>query len=235
MHRPSFVAVAAASALVAGSVLGACDTGDGRQLRAPSDSQRAAMPTTTSSTLPGVPIASEPEILTATDPPTTSTTSTTMVTATSGPDDAAPFTVTGPWAVGAAIPAEHTCDGADTAPVISWTSPPAGTIEVAVVVTDRDAEDFVHYAAAGFPPVAGGMGGAAVPGAVEGTNDFGTAGWRGPCPPTGATHTYVWTVYALAEPSGFTAGESGRALWEQLVETTAFASAEYTGAYTRAG
>lgn len=226
MHRPRLLALAA-TALVAGTALVACDTDDGRTMREPTGSQRAAMPTTTSSTLPGVPIVTDPPvILAATDPSTT-------LVATTEAGEVAPFAVTGPWASGAAIPVEHTCDGADTAPLISWTSPPAGTVEVAVVVTDRDAENFVHYAAAGFPPVAGGMGGAVVPGAVEGTNDFGTIGWRGPCPPAGTTHTYVWTVYALAEPSGFVAGAPGGDLWEQLVESTAFASAEFTGAFTR--
>ena len=132
-------------------------------------------------------------------------------------------------------PVDHTCDGADAAPLIAWTAPPAGAVELAVIVTDADAENFVHYAVAGLPPVDGGLGGAAIPGAIEGTNDFGRAGWSGPCPPEGTTHTYVWTVYALAEPSGFVEGGSGRTLWEQLVETSAFASSEFTGMYTRGG
>lgn len=241
MRRPRFAVLATTVALLSGTALAACDTDDGRTMREPTASERAAMPTTTTSTIPGVPIASDPpDLLTPTSTSTVLTSSSTSPSTTapgSGPagsDGGVPFTVSGPWAMGAAIPAEHTCDGADTAPVISWTAPPAGTVEVAVVVTDRDAENFVHYAAAGLPPTAGGLGGAAVPGAVEGSNDFGTTGWSGPCPPAGTTHTYVWTVYALAEPSGFAADGSGRAWWAQLVESAAFASAEYTGAYTRA-
>lgn len=33
--------------------------------------------------------------------------------------------------------------------------------------------------------------------AVQGTNDYGTIGWRGPCPPPGETHRYHFKVYGL--------------------------------------
>jgi len=33
--------------------------------------------------------------------------------------------------------------------------------------------------------------------AVQGTNDYGTIGWRGPCPPMGETHRYLLKVYGL--------------------------------------
>ena len=33
--------------------------------------------------------------------------------------------------------------------------------------------------------------------AVQGTNDYGTLGWRGPCPPPGETHRYLFHVYGL--------------------------------------
>ncbi len=33
--------------------------------------------------------------------------------------------------------------------------------------------------------------------AVQGTNDYGTPGWRGPCPPEGETHRYLFKVYGL--------------------------------------
>jgi Raf kinase inhibitor-like YbhB/YbcL family protein len=33
--------------------------------------------------------------------------------------------------------------------------------------------------------------------AVQGMNDYGTLGWRGPCPPEGETHRYLFKVYGL--------------------------------------
>ncbi|HQD25286.1 MULTISPECIES: YbhB/YbcL family Raf kinase inhibitor-like protein [Methanoculleus] len=33
--------------------------------------------------------------------------------------------------------------------------------------------------------------------AVQGTNDYGSVGWRGPCPPRGETHRYLFKVYGL--------------------------------------
>jgi len=35
---------------------------------------------------------------------------------------------------------------------------------------------------------------------IQGTNGFGNVGYGGPCPPPGASHYYVFTLYALAAP-----------------------------------
>ncbi len=32
---------------------------------------------------------------------------------------------------------------------------------------------------------------------VQGTNDYGKIGWRGPCPPRGETHRYLFKIYGL--------------------------------------
>jgi len=212
-------AIAVTTALTAG--LAACDTDDGRQMESPSGEQRDRMPTTTSSSLPGEPIV-------------TMLAGSTVPATIEGGTVAAPFVVSGPWADGTAIDATFSCDGAGTAPVIAWTAPPAGTAELALVVTDRDAEDFIHHAVRGLPPTAGGIGGAPVAGAVEGTNDFGAPGWGGPCPPPGSTHQYLWTVYAVGQPTTLPDGFTGRQLYEQML-SSAFSSAQYTGTYTRSG
>ena len=39
--------------------------------------------------------------------------------------------------------------------------------------------------------------GADVAGSVDGANDFGSQGYRGPCPPSGAPHRYLFKLYAL--------------------------------------
>ena len=107
------------------------------------------------------------------------------------------------------IPARYTCRADDVSPPLLWQGVPAGTVELAVVVRDVDAEGFVHWVIAGLPPDVGGLAEGTPPaGAVEAANDFGRPGWAGPCPPAG-THTYEFRVYALSQPSGVVVGEPG--------------------------
>ena len=112
-----------------------------------------------------------------------------------------------------------------------WTAPPAGTVELALLVTDDDADGFVHWAVAGIPPSSGEIGeGAQITGAIEGVNDFGQPGWGGPCPPAGAPHTYRFSLYALSQqaelPDGFTGAEL-----PAIAGPAALAVAESTGTY----
>ena len=209
------------------TTLAACDTDDGRQMDPPTQEQRDRMPTTTSSTsttlvLPGGPVITPPAGA--------------VVPGTIGADTASSFVLTAPWPAGGAIDAQYTCDGAGLEPFVSWTTPPAGTVELALVVSDNDAEDFIHYAVAGIPPMAGQLGaGVVLPGSYAGTNDFGATGWGGPCPPQpGEGHTYRWTLYALAQQSELPEGFKGAEL-QSLAMETAFASTQSTGTYTRAG
>lgn len=98
------------------------------------------------------------------------------------------------------IDVAHTCDGADVSPPLSWASvPPAA--ELAIVVRDPDADGFVHWVVTGIDPLVQGLGEGGLPeGAIDHLNDFGEAGWRGPCPPEGETHSYEVALYALPEP-----------------------------------
>jgi len=105
---------------------------------------------------------------------------------------------------------------------------------MAIRVTDPDAGNFVHWAAAN---VAGnslteGASGSATPG-VEGSNDFGRTGWGGPCPPSGE-HRYVFTVYALPElldlGPGFGATQLRSAMHGKVL-----AQGQLMGRYRRAG
>jgi Raf kinase inhibitor-like YbhB/YbcL family protein len=107
-----------------------------------------------------------------------------------------------------AIPAKHTCQGDDTAPALVWSGAPAGTKSFALIVDDPDAPDprapkttWVHWVLYNLPPTTSTLPEAATaadlpPGTQEGINDFGTAGFRGPCPPTGR-HRYFHKLYAL--------------------------------------
>jgi Raf kinase inhibitor-like YbhB/YbcL family protein len=98
------------------------------------------------------------------------------------------------------IPIEHTADGADIAPPLSWDPPPPGTRSVAILVEDPDAplRTFVHWIVVGIPPEVTELpaGGDLPEGALNGTNDAGEDGWSGP-DPIGGRHRYVFRVFAL--------------------------------------
>lgn len=101
---------------------------------------------------------------------------------------------------GGPIPGRFSCDGENVSPDLSWADAPEGTNALALIVTDPDARDFVHWIAydltgtpSGGLPVAVSASPDAPP---QGTNSFGKTGYGGPCPPSG-THRYVFTLNAL--------------------------------------
>jgi Raf kinase inhibitor-like YbhB/YbcL family protein len=141
------------------------------------------------------------------------------------------------FAANAAMPVELSCDGTNVSPSLQWTGViPEQTVELALTVTDPDAGGFVHWVLTGLPPVLRGLGPGAVPeGAVEAMNGKGAAGWTGPCPPQGAAHHYVFTLYALSGPSGVTAGMDAKAAIVRITATPVLATAVLTGTYQRSG
>jgi Raf kinase inhibitor-like YbhB/YbcL family protein len=106
------------------------------------------------------------------------------------------FTSNGP------IPIDNSCDGKDLSPHLTWSSPPAGTRSLAILLEDPDApgNDFTHWIVFNLSPEARMLAEAADPttlGARLGTNDFPDVAYRGPCPPRGEMHRYVFHVFAL--------------------------------------
>jgi Raf kinase inhibitor-like YbhB/YbcL family protein len=137
------------------------------------------------------------------------------------------------FANGDRIPERHTCDGDDLSPPLEWTAPPAGAVSLALCVDDPDAGryPFTHWLAWGLAAEAGGLG-EGEPAAAEGRNDFGAPGYRGPCPPPGKPHRYVFTLFALdAEPA---LGPSDRRVsFDEALDGHVLATAELTGLYGR--
>jgi Raf kinase inhibitor-like YbhB/YbcL family protein len=77
------------------------------------------------------------------------------------------------------------------------------------VIIDPDAPGgpFTHWVLAGIPPTDRGFSAhLGLAGAVPGRNDFGKLLYRGPCPPPGRPHRYVFELLALRAPSGLTPG-----------------------------
>jgi Raf kinase inhibitor-like YbhB/YbcL family protein len=121
-----------------------------------------------------------------------------------GTDGDAVLEVTSPGVVeGGQVPVEHTCDGTDEPPELAWSAAPSEAEEVLVVVDDPDAPGgtFTHWTVWGLDPDASPLTIPLPAGAIEGTNDFGEVGYRGPCPPEGdEEHGYRFRVIALAQP-----------------------------------
>jgi Raf kinase inhibitor-like YbhB/YbcL family protein len=149
---------------------------------------------------------------------------------------AAPLTFTSTaFEPGGPIPIEFTCDGANTSPPLAWGSVPEGTAELAITVTDTDANGFVHWVLVGLDRTVQALpAGAAPEGATQAKNDAGTVGWSGPCPPKGSgPHHYVFTLYALTARSGVSAEMKGKEAVTAISKVSGI-TATLLGSYQRA-
>jgi Raf kinase inhibitor-like YbhB/YbcL family protein len=145
---------------------------------------------------------------------------------------------------GAPIPVRHTGDGDDSSPPLAWTEPPAGTREFALVVDDPDApsaEPWVHWVLYKLPVrqrslpegILPTRNVAQIPGALQGKNSWGTAGWRGPSPPRGhGVHHYHVRLYALGAPLPDQGGLDKRGLLAAM-QGHVLGEAEIVGTYQR--
>ncbi|MBV8132863.1 MAG: YbhB/YbcL family Raf kinase inhibitor-like protein [Alphaproteobacteria bacterium] len=110
---------------------------------------------------------------------------------------------------GGEIPSQYTCDGADISPPLTWSGLPDGTKSLVLVVEDPDAPSgvFRHWAAFDIPAGSHGLDAgysANLPatGLHEARNDFGRAGYGGPCPPKGhGIHHYHFRLLAISRPT----------------------------------
>jgi phosphatidylethanolamine-binding protein (PEBP) family uncharacterized protein len=114
-----------------------------------------------------------------------------------------------PEAIGA-LPAAHTCDGADSWPALQWQGIPSGSRELVLFAMNSEPIDgaiFFDWALAGLDPSLGGIEAARLPsGAIVGKNSFGNRGYS-ICPPAGSGETFMFALYALprrlSPPRGF--------------------------------
>jgi Raf kinase inhibitor-like YbhB/YbcL family protein len=138
----------------------------------------------------------------------------------------------GSFGEGEPIPLRHTCDGDDLSPPLAWTDVPSEAASLALLIDDPDAPggSFTHWSAWALDPAAGLGEGENAP--LEGRNDFGTMGYRGPCPPPGRPHRYVFRLYALDGDPGLERGADRRA-FEQALAGRTLATAELVGTYGR--
>lgn len=134
---------------------------------------------------------------------------------------------------GQRIPVKYTCDGDDVSPPLSIANAPRRTVELVLTVEDPDAPGgtFVHwllYTVKGSTKTI--PEGRTPAGSRQGTNSFGSARWRGPCPPAFQTHRYVFYLHALSKPSGLPAGADAGTV-QQAIKGKVIAHAHLMGTY----
>ncbi len=140
------------------------------------------------------------------------------------------------FADGGMIPAKFTCEGDNVSPELRWSDAPANTRGYALIMDDPDAPagTFTHWVLFDVPAERSSLAVGAGTVGVEGKNDFGRAGYGGPCPPRGhGPHRYTFTLYALDIASLKLKAGAGRREMEAALRSHILAQAKYLGRYER--
>ncbi|MDN7024636.1 YbhB/YbcL family Raf kinase inhibitor-like protein [Methanoculleus sp. FWC-SCC1] len=119
----------------------------------------------------------------------------------------------------------NTCDGDNLSPEvrIERLTPGVASLAVFVLSPNEPGCSFTSWIAWNIEPAASIPEGIPPQGvvtapvnAVQGTNDYGTLGYRGPCPPPGETHRYHIKVYGLDSMLDLAAGATKHDLIEAM-------------------
>lgn len=141
------------------------------------------------------------------------------------------------------IPKQYTCDGADTSPLLSWSSVPEGAESLVLIVDDPDAPDpkapkmtWVHWVLYNIPADASGLAEDVSPkalpaGTKEGLSNWKKTGYGGPCPPIGR-HRYFFKLYAL-DVTLPDLNKPTKVQLEQAMQEHILAQTELIGTYQR--
>ena len=132
------------------------------------------------------------------------------------------------------IPAQYTCDGVNHHPSLTFSQVPEEAQSLALVVEDPDAPTkvFTHWLLYDLPPSTQGIPEREMPSSgTIGVNDFGTRGYKGPCPPSGMHH-YVFKLFALDTRLGLPEGTNKEDVLAKM-KGHVIATAELAGTYRR--
>jgi Raf kinase inhibitor-like YbhB/YbcL family protein len=134
---------------------------------------------------------------------------------------------------GGNIPSKFTCDGSDTSPPLQITGVPPAAKSLVLIVDDPDAPGglFTHWLLWNIPPQTNSIAEGGAPKGVQGTNDFGKSGYRGPCPPPG-THRYSFKILALDGELDLRTGAK-RSQVDAAIKGHVIAQGQLIGRYSR--
>lgn len=140
---------------------------------------------------------------------------------------------------GQPIPVKFSCKGADVSPALVWSEPPTGTKSFALIMDDPDAPmgTWVHWVLFNIPAAARALpegvptSATLADGSVQGVTSARSAGYHGPCPPSG-THRYFFKLYALDTALNLTSSADKKAV-EAAMEGHILAQAELMGTFSK--
>ena len=138
------------------------------------------------------------------------------------------------------IPDRYTCDAQDFSPPLSWSGIPENAKSLVLICDDSDSpfKIWVHWVVFNIPPetkaLKEGISKEALAelSIIEGTNDFGKVGYRGPCPLSGKAHRYSFRLYALDTTLALKEGVSKKDIIEAM-QGNILAEAKLVGLYRR--
>ena len=133
----------------------------------------------------------------------------------------------------AMIPQAYTCDGEDISPPLKITGVPDKAKSLALIMDDPDAPmgTFTHWIIWNIPPTKSQFTKGENLEFPQGTTDFGSVGYGGPCPPSG-THRYFFKLYALDSSLDLKAGATRKDL-ETAMTNHIIEQATLVGKYSR--
>lgn len=119
------------------------------------------------------------------------------------------------------LPVLYTCDGKNISPELSWENIPAKTQTFALILSDIGAPSgvFYHWVLYNIPAniTKFNEGIKQLPSGTRlGKNSWNKTEYNGPCPPKGASHKYIFTLYALDTKLTLPAGVDAKTLLETI-------------------
>ena len=134
---------------------------------------------------------------------------------------------------GGDIPSKFTCDASDTSPPLQITGIPSEAKSLVLIADDADAPGglFTHWLVWNIPPQTSSIAEGIAPKGVQGANDFGKSGYRGPCPPPGR-HRYSFKIFALDRELELRSGAK-RSQVDAAMKGHVIAQGELVGRYAR--
>ena len=134
---------------------------------------------------------------------------------------------------GGDIPPKFTCDASDTSPPLQITGIPSEAKSLVLIADDPDAPGglFTHWLVWNIPPQTSSIAEGSAPQGVQGANDFGKSGYRGPCPAPGR-HRYSFKIFALDRELELGSGAK-RSQVDAAMKGHVIAQGELVGRYAR--